>query len=80
MPRNLCDAHPEVAFESDVPEFTRAIVNRRLEVMGSSIRIGGDVELSRDTLDYAAREVSNELWGIIVRAMREAHPELDIGR
>ena len=78
MPTSHNDGHPEVALESDVPEFTRAIVNRRLAAMGSSVRIGGDAELSRDTLDYAAREVASELWGIILRAMEEAHPELDI--
>ena len=78
MPTSHNDGHPEIPFESDVPEFTRAIVNRRLAAMGSSVRIGGDVELSRETLDYAAREVAHELWGIIVRAMQEAHPELDI--
>lgn len=76
MPINRND--PEIVLESDVPEFTCAVVNRRLAAMGSSVRIGGDVELSRETLEYAAREVANELWGIIVRAIREAHPELDI--
>jgi len=54
MPTSHKDRNPEVALESDVPEFTRAIVNRRLAAMGSSVRIGGDVELSRETLDYAA--------------------------
>jgi len=80
MPTNHNDGHPEVALESDVPEFTRAIVNQRLAAMGSSVRIGSDAELCRETLEYAAREVASELWDIIVWAMEEAHPELDIPR
>jgi hypothetical protein len=63
MPTSHKDRNPEVALESDVPEFTRAIVNRRLAAMGSSVRIGGDVELSRETLDYAAGGLATEPWG-----------------
>ena len=80
MPTSHNDGHPEVAHESDVLEFTRAIVNRRLAATGSSVRVGGDAELSRETLEDAAREVASELWGLILRAMAEAHPELDIVR
>jgi hypothetical protein len=68
-----------VAHETDLPEFTRALVNQRLKAAGSDLQLGdGDRELSRDVIEDALQAVANQLWDQIVWAMVEAHPDLDM--
>lgn len=68
-----------VARETDLPEFTRALVNQRLKAAGSYLQLGNrNDELMRDVVGDALLAVANEIWDQIVWAMAEAHPELDI--
>ena len=67
-----------VAPEGAVLEFARAIVNRRVAAMGScSVRIGGDAELSRDTLEYGLERWCQSFRTLSSTRSLKAHPELD---